>query len=355
MKHTFSILPGIIFAVAVHAQSPTITSANNFVIGDKQITLTADSVGIYEGPAGTNLSWDFSKLKQDSAMDSSFVRYVDPKKTAYSGDFNSADIAGQDSSHSGLSYTYYDMTNSGVNVLGYASYDSAAMSANVIKYTDVLTQITYPVSYGYTYHDTYSTGTSSGQSGTYIRGSINIKADAYGTLKIRNKQYDNVLRLNEVTKEFDSLSLGFAFILFYETNTTYTYYTPGKKSPVLTILYASVTSDTTQPGTVYKMVTFNDFDHDLGLASAEADNISFSLFPNPAKGTAGIYLTAKQASEPEIMISNELGQVVKIIPKVRLQEGANHLNIDLEGMSSGIYFMDIISNGKIGRHKIVVD
>src|ERR1700722_18130325 len=110
MKQTLLLIACMVFVTVVHAQSPTLTSSINYTIGDKQITLTADTTGIEPGNAGPNQAWDFSNLKQDSAMDSSFEYYIDPKKTLYSGDFKAANIAGEIPEHGGAAYNYFNMT-----------------------------------------------------------------------------------------------------------------------------------------------------------------------------------------------------------------------------------------------------
>ncbi len=351
MKQTLLLIVCAVLATVLHAQSPTLTSTINYNIGDQQITLTADTTGVEPGPAGINQTWDFSKLKRDSAMDSTITNYVDPKKTLYNGDFKTANVAGENAFRGGFSYTYYDMTNTAINELGNAGYDSAMMASNGVKFKTALTQLAYPVQFGYTKSASYNT-TPFGNNAAYSRSTYNVKADAYGTMKIRNTQYDSVLRLNVTQTVVDSIYTGpgVASFMFYDSSTSYIYYCPGKKSPILTINYS--------PKAPFgKSVTFNDFDHVrlTGITPEKNENINFSLFPNPAKSSAQVSLFLNQSSQAEILLINELGQVVKSIPSITLVQGVNNFSIDLQGMPPGIYFVNLVSNGQMGRQKLVVD
>ena len=331
----------------LRAQSPTLTSTINYNIGDKQITLTADTTGIEPGAAGINQTWDFSKLKQDSAMDSTIVNYVDPKKTLYSGDFKTATVAGEIATKGGLSYTFYGMTNSGIENFGDAQYDSASASSNLTKFKNAFTELKYSLQY----EDNYSSGYNAppyGNNAGYYVGTYMVKADAYGTMKIRNTQYDSVLRLHVINAGMDSIyAPGIGAFEIPDSISSYIYYCPGKKSPILTISY-------TPAG---KSVTFNDFDHVrlTGIAPEKNETVSFNLFPNPAKNNAKISMISNQPSEANIDIINELGQVVKSLDNIPLMKGANNFSLDLPGIPHGIYFVNLISNGQVGRQKLVIE
>jgi len=349
MKQTLLLITSMVFVIVLHAQSPTLTSIINYGIGDKQITLTADTVGIIPGPAGINQTWDFSKLMQDSAKDSSFINYVDPTKTQFTKAFPAANVAGEISFQAGVSYTYYDMTNSAADELGNATYNSGSMTSNIVKYVNPLTQLTFPVRYGYTHSTSYN-APPFGNAAGYTVGTYIVKADAYGSMKIRNTQYDSVLRLYVINYGADSIyAPGIGSIEFPDSSDSYIYYCPGKKSPILTISYS--------PYPHNKRVTFNDFDHVrlAGFTSEKNENLSFSLFPNPTKNAAQISLILNQPSQAQINIVNELGQVVKALDNIRLAQGANNFNLDLEGIPTGIYFVNLISNGQIGRQKLIVN
>jgi len=351
MKQALLLIVSVVFVTVLRAQSPTLTSIINYGIGDKQITLTADTTGIEPGPAGINQTWDFSKLKRDSAMDSSIVNYIDPKKTQYSAAFKTANVAGEIAYKGGVSYTFYDMTNAAIDGLGNAGYDSSTKTSNGVKFTNALTQLAYPVQYGYNHAATYNT-TPFGNNAAFSRSTYNVNADAFGSMKIRNTQYDSVLRLKVTQVVADSIPLGggSGSFMFYDSITSYEFYCPGKKSPILTISYT--------PKVPYgKRVTFNDFDHVrlTAIAPEKNENISFSLFPNPAKNLVQISLILNQSSEAEITIVNELGQAVKSLQNIPLMKGANNFNLDLGGMPHGIYFVNLISNGQMSRQKLVVD
>jgi hypothetical protein len=61
------------------------------------------------------------------------------------------------------------------------------------------------------------------------------------------------------------------------------------------------------------------------------------VYPNPVIGKAIIYLGNDQINKPEILLLDAYGKSY-LLRNVK-QAGKNSIEIDLSGMSSGVYFM----------------
>ncbi len=82
--------------------------------------------------------------------------------------------------------------------------------------------------------------------------------------------------------------------------------------------------------------------------------ILISSYPNPANGQVEIILNVNSKSESELRIVDVLGQVVKKWLPIR--PGSRQLNFTWSDSSvaSGIYFLQLISNGNVFSHKMVL-
>lgn len=82
-----------------------------------------------------------------------------------------------------------------------------------------------------------------------------------------------------------------------------------------------------------------------------ADNIDFSIYPNPANTSATIDLSAFKGYSVNIEMYNCLGQKVKSISSIK----ANEYSIAKDNLNSGIYFINVISEGKVFSKKIIFE
>jgi len=80
-----------------------------------------------------------------------------------------------------------------------------------------------------------------------------------------------------------------------------------------------------------------------GINEANNANIGFVVYPNPNNGNFAL----ESDSDVQLHITNELGQLIKII---QLNDNNNH-KADVKGLSSGLYFI----SGDQVKAKIVVE
>lgn len=84
----------------------------------------------------------------------------------------------------------------------------------------------------------------------------------------------------------------------------------------------------------------------INLGLEELTEVNWSVYPNPSNGI----FTVKLPISGKLIVTNTIGEIIKScdIDKV-------HSEIDLTSKSSGLYFMNIISNEKTYTKKIVIE
>jgi hypothetical protein len=79
---------------------------------------------------------------------------------------------------------------------------------------------------------------------------------------------------------------------------------------------------------------------------------SINVFPNPVKEIVFIQFKFPYETTNDISIYNITGSKVYQSEKFKMMEGIKLVNIS--NYKSGIYIMNIYSNGKVSKHKIIV-
>jgi hypothetical protein len=77
------------------------------------------------------------------------------------------------------------------------------------------------------------------------------------------------------------------------------------------------------------------------------------IYPNPASNNATLVIDMKDNSSVDITVMNAVGQVVKT-NKAQAQAGQNSINIDLNGLSTGIYMVNVKVGGATSTKKLIV-
>ncbi len=93
----------------------------------------------------------------------------------------------------------------------------------------------------------------------------------------------------------------------------------------------------------------------VGIApnSIEALSASF-IYPNPATSSAYLAIDLKNNSDVKISVMNMVGQVVKT-SNTKGQIGANNINIDLNGLSKGIYLVNVNADNASATKKLIIE
>lgn len=190
---------------------------------------------------------------------------------------------------------YYKQSASKLEITGLVTTDATLNFS-----TNNGTFISYPAAFGYSESDqAQGTFTSTSASGL-CKGTINISADASGTLILGSSTYTNVLRIKSV-QNFNlhlPTDTSFLFPIGSIVNTSYSYYNSSFKFPLLTTIQtvinvplAGINNQTTNAAQALN--TLNLSTKDLSIHE------KLKIYPNPAqeliqlKGGAGNFTTAK--------------------------------------------------------------
>ncbi len=93
----------------------------------------------------------------------------------------------------------------------------------------------------------------------------------------------------------------------------------------------------------------------IGIAENTANSINnSSIFPNPAKNNVTVNINLINTSKVQIDVLNTVGQLVRTIQS-QAQTGSNSITIDLSGLSSGIYFVNIKVDNVRSAKKLVIE
>lgn len=199
------------------------------------------------------------------------------------------------------------------------------------------TFLNYPTSLGSLYTDPAAGVFSySGISGN-VAGTININADASGTLIIGSKTYTNVLRVKSV-QNFN-MSLGF-LPLGSVVNTAYAYYDSTHKAPLFTTTNAAITIGNGAPQNSNVAQALNEVY--LAIQDAQLKN-KLEFYPNPATDVVHF----KNAENANVMIYNAEGKILKQVKK-------SNEAVQVSDLPSGVYFITAEKDGAVSETKKLI-
>ena len=93
----------------------------------------------------------------------------------------------------------------------------------------------------------------------------------------------------------------------------------------------------------------------VSILTNGSENASNSvIFPNPAKNNTSLLLELNENSPVDLVILNTMGQVLKAM-KIQGQIGENNVNLDLNGMSAGIYIVNVKVGNSLSTKKLIIE
>ncbi|MBA3662940.1 MAG: T9SS type A sorting domain-containing protein [Bacteroidetes bacterium] len=88
--------------------------------------------------------------------------------------------------------------------------------------------------------------------------------------------------------------------------------------------------------------------------SAAANLANVSLYPNPAMNNAVLTLELKESTPVMVSVYNTVGQLVKTT-SASGTIGENRVNLNIEGLSSGIYMVKVKAGGLTSTKKLIIE
>ena len=91
---------------------------------------------------------------------------------------------------------------------------------------------------------------------------------------------------------------------------------------------------------------FSVVNYDLALGVGEVQSLQFDVCPNPTDGF--VQVTLPDGEPFAVYVVTNQGQIVDVVKNARLQT-----EVSLVGLPAGVYFLRIVSQGKIVSAKVV--
>ncbi|MDR0541245.1 MAG: T9SS type A sorting domain-containing protein [Dysgonamonadaceae bacterium] len=304
------------------------------------------------GRSGENVLWDFSALSSVN----------DEYRLAYSSPFpvDSVYIMGLDTVPvSAISYGelitgvehytlyYYRLSNNRLWALGHEN------PTNILQYASPLLSAVYPIAYGESHREKYaSSGLYSSSEPFSGRGSVEIRADAYGMMLLPSGDtLKQVLRIRSVQTIFGSDSLSAGVLESYK------WYAKGYRYPVFeTIRTAGPDSITGRFATAFfyppqDHYYLDDDEENLALLQENDttgkpvdpwEGLNYNFYPNPVTTTVNVELYLPRPAEVKLQVRNQTGTLLASESKGSLLQGLHHLRLDLPVLITGNYLLTIL-------------
>ncbi len=341
MKTTLLSLMIILFFVAgIHAQPVFHATDLNPVAGDRIVSASAKVAGVTIPVAGTNVTWNYSTLK-DSTAPFDTTRYVKKSTTPYGSLFPQANLAAKISTAPG-DYFYYKTSSTSLQSFGSAS------ATDTVTWSPPYRLVIYPFTYLTNFTDT-STITFKQNGTPFIeKYKDTVKAVGYGTLKLpHNRTFKKVLMVKTTTvisykvlgQTFTTVSYGISFFV------------AGYHSPLLSFSLNQAN----------KIVGVSYSKNAAPAAFAAADdesqlivknNTAFSLYPNPA--TTGFTINLNSANDKKItgISITDMNDKNVYSKKTNIISGQS---INCSSFTPGIYFVTMqMNDGSVQVEKLVI-
>lgn len=297
---------------------PTITSAILPIGGDMEVGMQTMML-TSPGPAGANVNWDFSNVSFSPG--DTTIYYICPGAPGCS-QFPGSTLAANNPVDD--FYTHYAAGTQKYTALGY--YDVT----DDYVFDDPEDLLRFPMTYTNSYTDSFNVLFDYAANFVVRRkGQIVVTADGYGTLKLPNGTYNNVLRVKAV-EDFSDSSGGTPLVFHIEQ---YAWYDPTLRSPLITF---SVFSSPAAPMPQY----YAQYRSNIPTAVAQTalQSGSIGLYPNPATDVLTLTLpTAIDASRAAISVSDVTGRSMP----VAISATGHTATIQVTTLPAGLYLMQV--------------
>jgi hypothetical protein len=305
MKKMITIISCIVGLITSGFTQPVLNYSSTHSIGTKCNWYNIGGTTTTLAQSGANVTWD---LSANACTPIGTFNAVDPSTTPYTSSYPTANLAYElNVTSTGISYDYFIDSPTEQNKIA-----GGIGGTSPVIYTNYAKSVVYPFNYLDTFSDTSQTTTGSPIPCT-------TTYDAYGTLIINGKTYNNVIRVSYSTGRVAwCITSPVMFPIVILTGGYYLYQEP---------------------------TTYTGID-DLKT------NTQITVYPNPAKDRLTVQLSNSDFSkEIKLTIVNTLGQTIK---QVLINDAVT--SIELDNITAGVYFYQIQNNQAILKTgKIIIE
>jgi len=349
MKNLFTILSGIILSSIAYSQ-PVIGTSWLPVNGSKVAQVRADSVGITEGNAGINQTWDFSGLKAlDTVVSRSTYILPDGIPIKFKQKFSEANLATFLETQGDSVYNFYQATANDFISLGYCYSQGANLTT--FKYDNPLTDMHVPTTFNTTFSDSFSLTNIEMSYQEYYRGFVYTNADAYGTLIMQGKTFTDVIRTSGIMTVTDSVNYSGTDYVTNTRNIVYRWFSASHPAEaLLTLVYQKQYNSTYE---IYsKMVYYAKLSPSSGLDKLDSQS-KIRIYPNPMSLEAIIDCSELAYNPEEFIVCDVTGKVVFF---KKFDANSKVLTFEKGDLAAGVY--SIIVKGSDANsyfNKLLID
>lgn len=295
--------------IKVLAQPVYNSCGNGPVIGTSLVAIShrCDTTGVFEGPSGPNITWDFSGLI-DIAYSPYTRPHVDPDSTPGGINYPNSSVAWYESA----GYSYFHYQPSSIDYQG--NYNGVQVCT---IYTDPAITLICPMSYGSSFTDTYETNICGGQPAF---GDKTVTYDAFGTLILPYGTFQNAVRFHVI----DTFNLP-GITLTYDN---YSWWDSSLNMEVLIVSYR-----TGLP--TRKYIQFTQVTGVLAASDNQIATPSIMLYPNPVRDQVHIE-TPDELQGSWLTLFSVSGQIAAMM---RLD--IVHSTLQVPTLASGLYFYQV--------------
>lgn len=325
-----SLIITMMMAMTVSSQTVITYAKHSPQIGQtielKALYSSMTPLNIDPGPAGTNVTWNFSAFVGN---EDETITFIDPVQTPFADSISeTVNLAIEIADEEDTGYAYFTSTQQNLTVNGYGiMMEGVPLMYN--EYNPAPVQMVYPFAYGDSYQ-TYGQieyGFEGMQSISKMWSTIT--ADAWGTLTNPTGTYENVLRLKVET--IDSTFIYYNGILFNKDgyqSLDYSWYWNDHRYMIHSIYGDVVNGNFEAYGVDY-----------LTEESANVDDkkpLAVSVYPNPAADVLNV-----QAGEGDYILSDMLGRRIMEFKAVK----GSGTTVDVSALPEGMYLLQRINQG----------
>jgi hypothetical protein len=274
--------------------------------------------------SGANREWDMSVVEEGVPGEVRFINVAESLQPS-----TSANFVGTAEQNGIVGESYYTANSTAI------VYNKLySQGVTLASYTDVREALMFPLSYNQEYDETFA-GTITNLSVSQdfdVEGTVKIKADGYGTLKLPSGIVNDVLRVIAVYNYTYTMELfpGFNYPAGTYKDTVYTWYDANTRNYIAN--YSVGYMDNTGLGMqkYQETLQYLSLVNGTPVLSINYINDNFvSIYPNPTNGIINI---AGTEATPDVKIYNLTGSLLQ-------QEKS--FTIDISNYSTGVYLIDI--------------
>ena len=291
---------------------------------------------------GTNYNWNFSTMVATSQTTDEFISVTSTGIIYSIAFFNKANTASprDDMNMMGVtitdSYSFFKKSSSQFKIVGSGGKANGTSTPLVYDSPDILYR--FPMSYGNLDSSDAHFSMNMASMG-YIEQDLHRvnTVDGWGTITTPHGTY-TCLRIKSKVFQNDSVFLASSGQGF-RLPSQYTEYIWLAKNMNFPVMKAIV-----RPTDSYVMY-MDDYIPFAGVNTASNSKLEVSILPNPSSDFIEITTSTNNNSISVIDIAGK---------KIYKNIFSNKLKIDVQNWSTGIYFVEIINEGKVFREKIIV-